>query len=217
MDIFILLLGIPIGVVGSLVAWWVLFHALVPSVEISSVIAKTPFSQDPSGYRYRIKMMNAGRRAILDVELVARLRIKGLFPSLPSNWEVLYPKCSYEKIPRVEPTARTKLWPALTIRIADFDDYAISLLPPPIQAKIRQRTILLEDLLSLGNKAELQLFVFGYDEFSGSRKLFASRPYSREAVREGYFCRHSLEIVESENEVDEDSPCVGSASFRIGP
>ena len=37
---------------------------------------------------------------------------------------------------------------------------------------------LLEHLMKLGTKATLQVFMFGYDEFSGARKLFGPKVYA---------------------------------------
>ena len=45
----------------------------------------------------------------------------------------------------------------------------------------------LHDLLALGERTRLRVFVLGYDRFSGSRKLFKSKDYEASSIRKGVF------------------------------
>lgn len=45
----------------------------------------------------------------------------------------------------------------------------------------------IEDLLSLDNNVKLVVQLFGYDEFSGARKMFISKPYTLKDIKHGTF------------------------------
>jgi hypothetical protein len=61
---------------------------------------------------------------------------------------------------------------------------------------IAGREINLETLLSLGSEAEISVWVFAYDDFSGSRKAFASKKYKLEDIAIGkYGGADGLDIV----------------------
>jgi len=45
----------------------------------------------------------------------------------------------------------------------------------------------LHDLLALGERARLRVFVLGYDRFSGARKIFKSKDYDTGSIRKGVF------------------------------
>lgn len=66
------LIGLFIGLGTSFFSWWVLYHKIVPEVKFADFISKIPKKTLP-GCRYRIKFKNVGKRAILDVHVIARL------------------------------------------------------------------------------------------------------------------------------------------------
>lgn len=83
--------GLIIGVGTNLVAWWLLFHAVVPKIQFSPSISKLTNEEHPddqSGYKYRVKIENAGRRAVIDLEIRARIVIHGLgrYKKSTSQW-----------------------------------------------------------------------------------------------------------------------------------
>lgn len=161
-------------------------------------IAKDETDETPSGWRYRVKMENAGSRDVVDLELFARLRIKGLKPDFPKNWEVLYPQLAYGRVPKFEATRRSKRRLAVRIRVCDVDEFSHNILPSAIREKLRRGIATLEDIMSLGSDSTLQVFAFGYDAFSGTRKVFESPLYHVQDIQEGVFARKSLEIISRE-------------------
>jgi hypothetical protein len=52
----------------------------------------------------------------------------------------------------------------------------------------------LEDLLRLGDRAYIEVQAFGYDEFSGTRKLFQSDRLTKQDIHEGVFSKDSLSV-----------------------
>src|SRR5919108_3046233 len=94
MDLTNFFLGVIVGIATNIFSWWILFHGIVPKVRFSPYLSKTSYPQtghDKSGYRYRVKYENAGGRAIIDIEVMARLSIKGLGPYLTSWHTFLIP------------------------------------------------------------------------------------------------------------------------------
>lgn len=74
-----ILVSLLVGILISFLWWWFL-QRLAPRIEFYPYILKWEAAQGetPSGYKYRIQFWNAGSRDIVDVEIVARLKIKGL-------------------------------------------------------------------------------------------------------------------------------------------
>jgi len=170
--------------------YWQL-QIVVPKVRFSKQISKLP--RETGGFRYRVKIENCGRRDMIDIELFARFRVKGLRPDFPGNWHGLTIPMG-GRIPRLRPVRKSLMRDAreLGLKKIDFIDKG------PFPAKILQSaadgSLLLEDLLSLGSKRTLQVFVFAYDAFSGSRKLFESPIYASTDIVPAPFARDSVEV-----------------------
>lgn len=156
---------------------------------------------DKTGYRYRIKFENYGIRNILDIEILSRLRIQGIEPFSSTNWQIVrLPLSSYGdpeyRIPRLFPISKKKSSRHI-IRLCineTPDIYQRTGFSAEIRKKASDRILLLEDLLEMGKKANLEIIAFGYDEFSGTRKIFFSKKYNTEDIEEGPFMKNSLEI-----------------------
>ena len=191
-----LVLGFFLGLATNFIVWGLLFHYFVPRVRFSPHISKVPNKktrEDKSGFRYRFKIENAGRRDIIDVDLAARLSVKGL--RTPSIWSTIYIPLSADgdssyRIPLLRPAkkgkiARRKVMFFYTNSRDVLRDWSI--FPEKLRRRSRNRTLLLEDLMKLGSKANPEIHAYCYDSFSGSRKLFISRPYSTDEILSGVF------------------------------
>ncbi len=223
MDLANFFLGLAAGIATNLFSWWLLFHGIVPKVRFSEHISKTPYADtghDKSGYRYRVKFENSGRRAIIDMEVMARLRMKGLDPH-KGLWHTFLVPLSpdgniYFRIPRLMPIgaifrfgAKRKVHSARPINRFHVNAAVEHLDRPPypreIRKKAKQGTLLLEDLLSLGSEATLEVETFGYDEFSGTRKLFVSKQYTLKDIKVGHFEIDGLGIETGSGKQNEDT------------
>jgi hypothetical protein len=183
------LLGFFIGLLTSFFSWWVLFHWIVPKLEFSKDISKFPADDDSSGYSYRIKFLNTGNRSLVDLQVVARLSIKGL--TIPRNWFTIKIPLEWNGDLKAE---FPKLSPKTNRIVRLFISHAASLkvsshIPEHIRDKARLGKLTLEDLMALGSSSKLVIWVFGYDEFSGSRKLFKSYDYQSIDIKQGRFGR----------------------------
>jgi hypothetical protein len=175
--------GIPLGAISSILGWWVLFHLLVPDLRFSTIISKIPHNEKESGHRYRIRIKNIGKRAAIDLEVVARLQIQGIHDRTPYIWKQINLKIAGEKIPFVSKNA-TRVIRLLPEETTEFNS---SFYPEEINEKYRNGTLTLEDLFKTGKDAYLQINVFAFDEFSGSRKMFTSPKYNAKSIFNGKF------------------------------
>jgi len=59
--------------------------------------------------------------------------------------------------------------------------------PEEVRRKFEEKSLLLEDVLSLGHDTKLRVVVFGFDSFSGARRIFESKLYAVDDIKEGHF------------------------------
>jgi hypothetical protein len=212
-----LVVGLVFGIISSFIAWGILFHYLVPELQFAPEISKVGLKKgedDESGYRYRFRIENAGRRDIIDIELIARVSIKGIRKE--NTWNTVHVPLSSDgsssyRIPILRPAKRGKVGQRKTIRLYPNSTNMLqgqSIFPKELRDQAKDGTLLLDNLLRLGSDAKLEVVAFCYDSFSGTRKLFISNPYTIKDIREGGFDPASLLINESvsrADEVDEDN------------
>ena len=55
----------------------------------------------------------------------------------------------------------------------------------------------LEELMNAGSDSTLQVIGFGYDSFSGTRKVFESKIYTINDIKLGKFDKNSLNILQN--------------------
>lgn len=201
-----LITGAVTGFLTNLLAWWILTHYFVPRIEFSSSISKMPTPQTPedrSGYRYRVRLQNSGRRNVIDVEIAARLLITGLsrhskelrgVVEIPqkadgtTNWG----------ISRMLPARKGGTHPVMFLHInSALELREWRMFPEQIRGKSKEKILVLEDLLRLGEEATIRYRAFCYDEFSGARKVFFSKPYTFHDIKEGLFEEGGLDIVDT--------------------
>lgn len=193
------LVGIPFGVLASFLAWMIVFRWIVPSISFSEVISKVPpvtYAKAIKDPRYRIKFLNIGRRGIVDVEVMTRLRVRCLSGNqdFANTWCMVTLKTDTMREPRIPPGASR----SVVLDLEGTPELGSSL----FVSAIAGRELTLETLLSLGTDAEIAIWVFGYDDFSGSRKAFVSKKYRLEDIAVGKF--NGLEIEPFSGDRQED-------------
>lgn len=198
--------GLIVGLFTSFFSWWVLFRAMSPTITLSDRISKSnnkvslSEDDDKSGVRYRIKFENSGRRSVIDLEVRAFVRIKGLADPQSSIWEVAHfpMETNGEKvysIPIMNPVRKSKLRTRLRICLNHTDRFTKPHFPLHIREKAARQELQLEDLLSLGTAAEIRVIASGNDEFTGAKKMF-EKTYLLRDISLGEFERNGLTIVE---------------------
>ncbi|WP_293372181.1 hypothetical protein [Nevskia sp.] len=193
-DFLSTLIGIPIGVVCSLVAWWIVFHGIVPKLDFSEHISKTLDERSDGLPTYRIKIRNCGYRDIVDVQLFARVYVTGLNPRSPSTRRIVLIPLGIAQWPTLEVKGGAKLTALLSEKAVALTE---SWYPESVRTMAASGTMKLEDILSMGESAQLQMAAFAYDAFSGTRKVFVSKYYSKDDVRVGRFEPDSLQVTVS--------------------
>ena len=192
-----ILIGIFIGIVTNLIAWWILFHYIVPEIKFSPSISKIPTKENNSGYKYRFKLQNVGKRSIIDVEVIASVKLKG-FGDFSDNFRIvnipLSSKSTTRSIPIISPLSDEFTGKLFQFFINEVNDFKGSRYPKYIQDKAIEGNLFLEDVMSMKPETTLQIMAFGYDEFSGTRKLFVSKLYTISDIIEGKYDYNGLEI-----------------------
>ncbi|NKI33354.1 hypothetical protein [Croceivirga thetidis] len=167
MEIIGLLIGIPLGILTSLLAWWILTHKIVPKVSFGKFISKVAIPNSEK-YKYRIGIKNSGKRDMLDVDIILELVVKGFDKAVPSNTSYIKLNLNKPKLPKLKKNGR---W-ALSINLNKLPDSL--------------NGYSLEQLLSL-KSARLRVLVFGYDGYSGARKVFESKDFKLKDIKEQLF------------------------------
>lgn len=197
-------IGLIIGLFTSFFSWWVLFRLMAPNITVSDSISKTKSKipvaddDDKSGVRYRIKFENSGRRSIIDIEVRAAVRIKGLINPSSQIWTIVHIPMETDgekvySIALMNPVRKSKLRTRLRICPNHTDYCTRPLLPLHIREKATRKELILEDLLALGVAAELRITFSGFDELTGARKVFR-KIYQVTDIKLGEFERKSLLI-----------------------
>ena len=110
--------GFVVGILSSIIFWWVFSHALVPNIQYEDFISKVETPETESGVRYRLAFRNFGRRGIVDVELFVRLSIKGLNPKFPDNLTFFSIPTGYDRLPKINGTEEKLLQAYYTLESA---------------------------------------------------------------------------------------------------
>jgi hypothetical protein len=185
------LIGVATGLGTSFFSWWVLFHVIVPRIQFSNKISKRK-SKDHAGYDYRVKILNSGSRDIVGVECIARLIIdwegKG-------NWKAFYIPMNpagerKTELPKIKKNGNRVLLLYVSL-INSIRNRGV--VPDYIKSAAEEGTLGLEELFSLGTLSKLKVYISGYDEFSGARKVFESKFYSYKDIVDGTFDK--LEVI----------------------
>ena len=191
-----LLLGLVLGIVSSVGAWWAVALRLSPKYEVSSLNAVRD-SKVPCGYRYRIKVRNLRRRsALTEVGLHARVVIRGLNADLPLNYySMAVPVGSGSVFPVLERRRKTagpldneRIY---TLDIHHLDGDSFRRMPPEVQERVTNGTITLEELLGLGDRGVVRLAVSGTHDRSGFKR---TQTFKFDKQVEGEFNRGSVDI-----------------------
>jgi hypothetical protein len=180
---------------------------MAPRVTLSNYIAKSRTSppketdENKSGWDYRIKFQNSGRRPIIDLEVRVYVRIKGLYEQAPGVLETAVVPLNSDgdtvySMPFMPSVRKNNLRIRLALHLNQIEYFRRPAFPQQlIRDKATQHTLLLEDILTSGNKAEIRVVISGFDELTGARKVVV-KMYKVEDIKEGEFQYRGLSINE---------------------
>jgi hypothetical protein len=193
-DYWTIFISVLVGITTSFTAWLIVFHVIVPKIRFATKISEIRGVRP----RLRSKVCNNGYRDILDCEVIAELRVRGLDPQLPRNIWVLNIPVYAPRFPRL-PRSRHRL---ITFRSYTFDDESAQLLPRGFGS---HQDLSLSELFQLNNVIGLRVTIFGYDNFSGSRKAF-SHDYTASDIEPRRYMIESLNLAPPSEEAEDDDP-----------
>jgi hypothetical protein len=188
--VFSLAVGILIGILASMAAWWILFHHFGPKIAFSHDISSVAGIGADSKPTYCVKIVNSGRRQIIDLEVIARIRIRGVDSRAPRSWHIIELSLSKSQIPRFKPGGDS----TILVYPVDIGEFKKAIYPDQVGVGAHRREFDLGDLFRLGTAAELRVMIFGYDGFSGARKFFESHDYTADSVKSGFFEFEGLRV-----------------------
>lgn len=114
--------------------------------------------------------------------MFAKLRIRGIYKNRRNSWKAIYIPLDDNRIPEIKSQRKENRRIAMQVCPTLINEIAIRSLSDDIRNEIENETILLEDLMQIGDKSEFQIFGFGYDSFSGSREIFSSKVYDQNDI-----------------------------------
>lgn len=178
------------GVLASYVFWLWVTRVLAPRIKYSEKISVN--DKWPGGpTKYRVKIQNVGRRAAVDFQAICVLRIPGV--ATGENYKLVKLRTLDVPLPRLE-HGHSRI---ITIKTDGLNKRHVRDLPDPLPTWLNQSPAVgLEKILNAFPGSEAILYLSAYDEVSGVRRSYRSRPYNAGSITRGYFKQDSVETVE---------------------
>jgi hypothetical protein len=176
------LIGFLLGILGSLMMWWVFAHLLVPRIGFQERIVARPGRALGAPPRHMIKVSNTGRRDLIDVSFSAIVSIQTEAAS-PLRWA--HCRVAFHKTGEIDhqipviPARRNRLltlYPGHSEQIEHEACFSEAVRNAAADHSLDLAT-LLRDGETRGRRIKVQVFMFAFDRFSGARKLFQSKEY----------------------------------------
>jgi hypothetical protein len=183
------------GIIASIIFWFIINKLLVPKLRIGEKISKCSTDENKSGFKYRFKFENYGCRKAYDIQVIVRLRIKGIKEK--KNWEVVYIPTStltYNRVAIIKPVSKSGLRAILEIQPYECDYFQKPFFGEEINKKSSEKTLSLDDVMSLGSDAEFQIFLIATDGVSKSIKIIESKVYKKNDIVERKFDKNSINV-----------------------
>lgn len=186
-----LVTGIFVGVVASLVGWWIVARGSTPLIAISPKISKVHQGQggNPIAWRYRIKYRVERhwwlrRSAAVDVRVTAILRVFGHKSRTWNTWtiDVGASRSPYVQTNRIVP-----------LNVEQLQFVGTSTLAARLREVAAERPDELEPLLLVAERAEVRIVISAADAYTGARRTFM-RSYTIDDIVEAKFERNGVGI-----------------------
>ncbi|MGW1727793.1 hypothetical protein ACWCQK_33375 [Streptomyces sp. NPDC002306] len=180
-------LAVVTGIASSYLFWIWLTKGLAPKVVWSSSISKARLPGGP--VKYRVKIMNAGRRAAVDFSAVCLLKLPDAGSN--GNTKLATLRTLDVPLPKLSP-GRSRV---ITIKTDGIDPLQVRGLPAAVRECLNQDPpIPLEQLLARFPGAHLVLHLSAYDEKSGTRCHFTSQDYTTRSITDRPFVGDGVDI-----------------------
>ncbi|MCL2321777.1 MAG: hypothetical protein FWC47_06690 [Oscillospiraceae bacterium] len=170
-----------VGIIATFLSWLFVKYFFSPKLQISEYISK---KGNDGRVAYRVKIMNCGYRMCSDIKIYAKLEVKGLEANLKNNYDSFYVDVSFNGIYPV-----LKKGKSILLHIYNKIQYDKNYYSDEFSKSV-EKAFYLEDLFNLTNDTndtKLIIYVTATDNFSGVRKLYISKEYKREDIKERIF------------------------------
>jgi hypothetical protein len=185
-------LGILLGFIGSVILWYITTKVLTPRLSVSTTLEMT---RDPAGgLRYRFSLRNESHRDAVDVIVKCTLFSEGWASGPPDEIATIDIPVSVGQID-VMP-GRRYFWSSsksrlldrvgdrfVTLYVRDISEFQKSKLNAETQRQLKHGEIGLKELLDLGRESFVNVVVYGFDRFSGSRNVYSERYFRNDDIR----------------------------------
>jgi len=183
------LLGVVSGLISTLIFWIIKNKISPPKVHFGEDISRITYSSGENGYIIIYK--NTGHRKLIDISLKVIVRIPGIVVWDKSLTQTFHLNTTSDKKFLLDKNIPT----TTRITLENSDNLLISgLISKEIKNKIEEKNFALDELLKLSPKSYVSIFILGNDEVTGVRKVFESKKYSINDIRDGKFNRDTMSI-----------------------
>ncbi len=191
MTIISVISNIAISILASFVFWMLTFVITHTKIIFSTKIEKSLFEKHQDGDPiYRVRIMNIGRRDLIDISYTAKVEIyingrkRTSYLSLGDEQTVPIFKGKDRKKKKKYST----YMPGIYVSDVARQEFSKAIYDPIIREEAKKDTLTLDDLLNVyGECLTIILFVTGNDRLTGARKTFVSKEYTRKDIIEGRF------------------------------
>lgn len=181
MDALSLAVALILGIAASMVAWFLLQHALRAKLTIAPQISR--FWKDDDTSIYRVKLVNRRtRRSAIDIEVVVDAVLFGRVPRRPRTQQVL-------KVPTAMPS-----YPVLRAGGNRVINLRLGPLVEKAELEDAPKGDELHALLSRDSKDYIRVWVICSDGYSGQRRAFTQRFHLKDIVDRFWMAGGSVEL-----------------------
>lgn len=173
--------GSLLGICSSFIAWLLVQHVFVPRIKFWPEISCKKSSHFSCGFSYRITFSNSGFRDIMDLNVIAEIVTENLHGTQVASFEYARPPLDANCIPYLD-KGKSR---AVSIHIFETERFSKPVYGERINNKHANGTLRLEDLLEVSEMSYLRIYVFGFDKFSGTRKVYRSKRYTLQDIKHG--------------------------------
>lgn len=187
------LVSFLLGIIASAIVWFITSKVSRVKIEFPRELMGDSDPFDESKYHYNIEVINNGKGELIDLHMQAKITIKGAdrknpglscFALLNLDYFCNFPSLQYRG-------AKDKLGPrrcsgrliyAINMDGA-YEEYKKVFYTEKIIEKAKNHTLQLDDIFLAYPDAVIRFYLFGYDSFTGARKMYKSKYYGKADIR----------------------------------
>lgn len=200
-------LGIIAGLITSFAIYIYKVKFRPPSLEFGNELSRTVYADETIGFKYIYK--NSGKGKLVDVSMKALIKIPGQVASNDKLKQVI--RFNTNNHDRFVVDLNKVISNKLIIDMQSLsNNKTISFV---LKDKLASNEdINIDTLLELSPDCTIQIFVLGNDEVTGLRRVFESKEYTKNCIRNGSFNRETMVVSNKANKSSKRGAVTGSPS-----